>query len=223
MFLVCMCAKSLLSCLTLCDPMDYNPPGSSIHGILQARMLEWAALLSSKGSSGPRDRTRISTSPALAGRFLTTNATWEAHVSGTCGHNFDSNFFLRLMWFFFKVASFLLVCKSQYCSEPFSVMLEPAVPSIKCTSYLKSVFKGIKMKLEINYNRNVYTIKISMHEKKRAFLNHETQFTSHEKHTRSQVNGKTCWFQLIGTGTGKKSVIYIYIYIYIHNYICMYT
>ena len=93
-------------------------------------------------------------------------------------------------------------------------MLEPAVPSIKCTSYLKSVFKGIKMKLEINYNRNVYTIKISIHEKKRAFLNQETQFTSHEKHTRSQVNGKTCWFQLIGTGTGKNSVIYIYIYLY---------
>ena len=100
-------------------------------------------------------------------------------------------------------------------------MLEPAVPSIKCTSYLKSAFKGIKMKLEINYNRNVYTIKISMHEKKRAFLNQETQFTSHEKHTRSQVNGKTCWFQLTGTGTGKIQLYtFIYIFIFIIIYAC---
>ena len=37
-------AKSLKSCLTLCDPMDYSPPGSSVHGILQARILEWVAL-----------------------------------------------------------------------------------------------------------------------------------------------------------------------------------
>ena len=39
----CMCAKSLQSCQTLCDPMDYSPAGSSVHGILQARILEWVA------------------------------------------------------------------------------------------------------------------------------------------------------------------------------------
>ena len=44
-----MPAKSLQSCLTLCDPMDYRPPGSSVHGILQARILEWAAMPSSRG------------------------------------------------------------------------------------------------------------------------------------------------------------------------------
>ena len=42
----------------LCDPMDCSPPGSSVHGILQARILEWAAMLSSRGSSWPRDQTR---------------------------------------------------------------------------------------------------------------------------------------------------------------------
>ena len=42
-------------CLTLCDPMDCKPPGSSVHGILQARILEWFAMPSSKGSSQPRD------------------------------------------------------------------------------------------------------------------------------------------------------------------------
>ena len=45
------------SCLTLCDPMDCNPPGSSVHGILQARTLEWVAISSSKWYSWPRDRT----------------------------------------------------------------------------------------------------------------------------------------------------------------------
>ena len=47
----CMCAKSLQSCLTLCDPMGCSLPGSSVHGILQARILEWAAMPSFKGSS----------------------------------------------------------------------------------------------------------------------------------------------------------------------------
>ena len=47
----CMCAMSIQSCLTLCQPMDYNPPGSSVHGILQARILEWVAIPSSNGSS----------------------------------------------------------------------------------------------------------------------------------------------------------------------------
>ena len=42
--LLCVQAQSLQLCLTLCDPMDYNPPGSSVHGILQARILEWVAI-----------------------------------------------------------------------------------------------------------------------------------------------------------------------------------
>ena len=43
-------AKSLQSCLTLCDPIDGSPPGSSIHGIFQARVLEWVAIAFSRGS-----------------------------------------------------------------------------------------------------------------------------------------------------------------------------
>ena len=71
------CAELLQSCLTLCDPMDWSPPGSSVHGILQARILEWIAPPSSRGPSWFRDRTRSLRSPALAGRFFTTSATWE--------------------------------------------------------------------------------------------------------------------------------------------------
>ena len=55
-----MFAKSLQSCQTLCDPMDCSPPGSSVHGVLQARILEWVAVPSSRGSSWPRDRTHVS-------------------------------------------------------------------------------------------------------------------------------------------------------------------
>ena len=53
----CMCAKSLQWCPTLCDPIEHGPAGSSVHGILQARVLEWVAMPSSRGSSRPRDRT----------------------------------------------------------------------------------------------------------------------------------------------------------------------
>ena len=42
-------------CLTLCDPLDCSPPGSSVHGIFQAGILEWVAISFSRGSSGPRD------------------------------------------------------------------------------------------------------------------------------------------------------------------------
>ena len=54
---VCMCTQS---CLTLCSPVDYSLSGSSVHGFSQARILEWAAISFSRGSSQPRDRTCIS-------------------------------------------------------------------------------------------------------------------------------------------------------------------
>ena len=55
-----MCAKSLQSCPTLYDPMDCSPPGSSVHGTLQARKLEWVAIPFSRGSSQPRGQTWVS-------------------------------------------------------------------------------------------------------------------------------------------------------------------
>jgi len=53
---VCSCL-AVQSCLTLCDPMDCSPRGSSVHGILQTRILEWVAMPSSRGSSQPRAQT----------------------------------------------------------------------------------------------------------------------------------------------------------------------
>ena len=55
-------------CLTLRDPMDCSPPGSSVHGISQARILKWVAISFSRGSSLPRDRTHVS---GIAGGFFT--------------------------------------------------------------------------------------------------------------------------------------------------------
>ena len=55
-----MCAKLFQSCLTLCDPIDSSPPGSSVHGIFQVRILERVAMPSSRGSSPPRGQTCIS-------------------------------------------------------------------------------------------------------------------------------------------------------------------
>ena len=52
---VCMSAKSLHLCLTLCDPVDCSLPGSFVHRILQARILEWVAMPSSRGSTQLRD------------------------------------------------------------------------------------------------------------------------------------------------------------------------
>ena len=63
------------SCRTLWDPMDCSPPGSSVHRILQARMLEWVVVSSFMGSSWPTDRTWVS---YIAGRFFTVWATKEA-------------------------------------------------------------------------------------------------------------------------------------------------
>ena len=73
--LTCMHAKSLQSCPTLCGPTDYSLPGSSVHRILQARILEWVAILFSRGSSRPRDWTQVS---CIAGRFFTIRAMSEA-------------------------------------------------------------------------------------------------------------------------------------------------
>ena len=56
----CMHAKSFQLCLTLFDPLDHSLLGSSVHGILQARILEWIAMSSSRGSSQSRDKTHIS-------------------------------------------------------------------------------------------------------------------------------------------------------------------
>ena len=69
-----MHAKLPQSCQTLSDPMDCSPPGSSVHEILQARILEWVAM--------PFSMEWTHDSPALAGSFFTISASWEAPSQG---------------------------------------------------------------------------------------------------------------------------------------------
>ena len=66
--ILCVCVLVTRSCPTLCKPMDCSPPGSSVHGIPQARILEWVTIPFSRESSQPRDRTWVS---HTAGRFFT--------------------------------------------------------------------------------------------------------------------------------------------------------
>ena len=63
---------------SLCDPVDCSPSHSSVHGILQARILEWVAMPYSRGSSPPRDQTRVSCVTSIAGKFFTHWAAQEA-------------------------------------------------------------------------------------------------------------------------------------------------
>ena len=64
-------------CLTLCDPLDCSPPGSSVHGILQGKILEWVAILFSRRSSQPRDQTQ---SPVLQAASLPSEPPGKPHV-----------------------------------------------------------------------------------------------------------------------------------------------
>ena len=98
---VCLCAQS---CLTLCSPMNCSPPGSSVHGNFQARILEWVAISFSRGSSQPRDRTCVSClCLKLAGRFFTATDLWSLWL------------FLQSPWFFFSWLTFQFSWVTQLC------------------------------------------------------------------------------------------------------------
>ena len=76
-------AKSLQSCQILCDPMDCSLPGSSVHGFLQARILEWVDMPSFWRSSWLQDGTHISYVSCTGSGFFPTSTTWEAHLTFT--------------------------------------------------------------------------------------------------------------------------------------------
>ena len=84
-------------CPHLCDPMDCSLPGSSVHGILQARTLEWVAISFSRGSSWPRDQTQVS---RIGGRCFNLWATREAHKASLGPNKADGMIFIRRVLFF---------------------------------------------------------------------------------------------------------------------------
>ena len=111
-----MKVKAAQPCLTLCDPMDYT-----VHGILQARILEWGAFPFSRGSSWPRNWTRVS---HIAGRFFTSWATREVSVSLALtyliimcfGISFSLFLMLGIHW-----PSWLIKFWHQYCGRTVSI------------------------------------------------------------------------------------------------------
>ena len=76
-----MHTKLLQSCLTLCNSMDHSPPDFSVVGFLQARILEWVAVTSSRGSSWLGDQTHIFCVSYIGRRVLITSAAWEVTIS----------------------------------------------------------------------------------------------------------------------------------------------
>ena len=94
------------SCPTLCDPMDCSLPGSSVHGIFQAKILEWVSISFSREFSWPRDWTRVS---CIVGRRFTVWATREAPTP-TLSFRSQLNYFLRegFLWSFYNLLFFLI-------------------------------------------------------------------------------------------------------------------
>ena len=88
-------SKVAQSCPTLCNPMDCSPPGFSVHGILQARILQWVAISFSRGSSRPRDRTQVS---HIAGRRFNLWASREAPYLICEVINNCSTFLMECLW-----------------------------------------------------------------------------------------------------------------------------
>ena len=83
----CVCACSAVS---LCNPMNCRPPGSSVRGIIPAGILDWVAISSSRGSSQLRDQTRVSCHSCVGKRILYHLATWESMALSTTYLNLTS-------------------------------------------------------------------------------------------------------------------------------------
>ena len=97
---MCVCVLVAQLCPTLCDPMDCSSPGFSVHGILQAKILEWVAIPFSRGSSWPTDWTRVS---HIVGKFFTIWATRKA----LCTNNFGESVHDDYIFMFLKISSFI--------------------------------------------------------------------------------------------------------------------
>ena len=100
LLLLCVCAKSLESCPTLCNPMDCSLLVSSVHGVLQARKLEWVSMPSSRGSFHPGIEPVSLKSPALTSRFFTASTTFALYkfVLLGCFVVFVFNMSMHYIW-----------------------------------------------------------------------------------------------------------------------------
>ena len=129
--LACLHAKLLQSCLTLCDPMNCSPPGSSVHRILLARILDWVVMPSSRGSSPPRDQTQVSMSPA----FFFSLRCYEKYIYLL--FILEANYFTILYWLCHTLTRILHRCIRVPHPEPsshippYTILLgHPSAPAV---------------------------------------------------------------------------------------------
>ena len=119
-----------LSRVRLCDPGDCSPPGSSVHGILQARILEWVAISFSRGSSRPRDQTQVS---HIAGRCFTGGGVaWETQTN-----------FLLFKWGKPRLGEVTGLTQGHPAGIPTPLLLQPSLCSIKRIQRSLVVLGGI--------------------------------------------------------------------------------
>ena len=133
---ICMHASKLFQlCPTLCDPKDYSLPGSFVYEILQARILEWFSKPSSRGSSWPRDQTRVSYLCLLRWQVgsLPLSTTWKAHTKylELCS---------RMVWLWHTI----LVQKQTQCPRPPECTSGPHMAIIRANTQLYLVCKITK-------------------------------------------------------------------------------
>ena len=132
--------------------MDCSPPGSSVHGIIQARTLEWVGVSFSRGSSPPRDQTHIS---CLAGRFFTTESPGKPifHLLSTCIHKLSQSYHLSSGYYL--SVTYLLSTLMYHLSVPVACLSTRHVSVLcLCVTYLPVVHP---------YVSSLCTCRLSLH------------------------------------------------------------
>ena len=104
-----VCVHSIQSCPTLCAPMDCSPPGSFLHEIIQARILEWVVMPSFRGSSWPRDQTQASCDSCIAGRSFTTGPLGSLIQPLIVWWSVSNSPFLSFNFLFYKPSTIIII------------------------------------------------------------------------------------------------------------------
>ena len=139
-----MSAKSLQFCLTLCRLRDCSPPGSSVHGTFQPRILEWVAIPFSRRSSQIKPTSLMS--PVSAGRFFTTSATWEAQHRYRCNIDLIYYLFRKIpghTWNAINMLASVCVCSHVWPWFMMSLIWKPMLWLNLFWSLLKQLFDYI--------------------------------------------------------------------------------
>ena len=162
-----MCVSVTQSCLTLCNPMDCSPPGSSVHGILQARWLEWVSIPFPRGSSRPRDQIQVSCISRQIVYRLSHQGSPHMYIQT---HYVD----VQPKFFFHKTILHLTVFNEVYMFSLFGVLIvKMLVKSTQLFSHPCSVWQTLVAKywtrrsLKVPFNFMLSILKFS-----RAAYNH---------------------------------------------------